>query len=254
VSAPLLTTEGLCRAFGGVRALDGVTLSAPAGLIHGVIGPNGAGKTTLFNAVTGVISVDGGRVLLDGGLVTGLPTHAIAALGVTRTFQTPQLFVGMSARETVMVGAHLRTRAGFLASCLRLPLVFREEKWVREEAMKWLSFVGLSGDARVQAVSLPFGKQRLLEIARALACEPRLLLLDEPAAGLNNTESAALADLIRRIKSLGVTVMLVEHDMDLVMSTADHLFVMDQGRLIAEGTPAEVSRSPVVIKAYLGEG
>jgi len=253
VSAPLLATEGLRRAFGGVRALDGITLSAPAGTIHGVIGPNGAGKTTFFNAVTGVIAVDGGTVQLDGAPITGLPTHAIAARGVTRTFQTPQLFPGMSAAETVMVGAHLRSRAGFIASALRLPGVFREERRVREEAARWLEFVGLSAEAGFPAVSLPFGKMRLLEIARALASSPRLLLLDEPAAGLNNTETQGLAGLIRRIKGLGVTVMLVEHDMDLVMGTADNLFVMDQGRLIAQGPPSEVRRSEAVIKAYLGE-
>ncbi len=250
----LLATGDLCRSFGGVRALDLVTLAVKAGPIHGVIGPNGAGKTTLFNAITGVIEVDGGRVLLDGREINGLPSHAIAARGVTRTFQTPRLFPGMTTAETVMVGAHLRTRAGFLASCLRFPVVFREERWVREEADKWLSFTGLSDAAGLQAVSLPFGRQRLLEIARALAAAPRLLLLDEPAAGLNNTETAGLAGLIRRIKELGITVMLVEHDMDLVMGTAEHIFVMDQGRLIAEGAPAEVSKSEVVIKAYLGEG
>jgi branched-chain amino acid transport system ATP-binding protein len=254
MSVFLLETDSLSKSFGGVRALDRVSLKVPQGLINGIIGPNGAGKTTFFNAVTGVVPCDGGEATLEGVSIQRLPAHAIAALGVGRTFQTPQLFPGMTAAETVMVGAHLRTRAGFFASCLRLPPVYREERWVREEAGKWLSFAGLADAAGLQAISLPFGMQRKLEIARALAAAPRLLLLDEPAAGLNNTETAELAGLIRRIKQLGVTVMLVEHDMDLVMGTAEHLFVMDQGRLIAEGPPALVRRSEIVIKAYLGEG
>ncbi len=254
MSAPFLAVEGLCKAFGGVRALDGVDFRAERGLIHGVIGPNGAGKTTLFNVISGVVPPDRGTVSLEGERLTGLPAHRVAARGVTRTFQTPQLFTGMTAREMVMVGTHLRNRTGFIAAALRLPLHFREERQVREEADSWLGFVGLAEDAGMQGRSLPFGKQRLLEIARALALHPKVLLLDEPAAGLNMSETAALGGLIRRVRDLGVTVFLVEHDMDLVMEVAESLFVMDQGRLIASGDPATVRRSEAVIRAYLGEG
>jgi branched-chain amino acid transport system ATP-binding protein len=249
----VLRTELLSRYFGGVRALSELDLEIRRGLIHAVIGPNGAGKTTLFNVVSGVIPETSGRVFFLEEEITGLPTHVIAARGLTRTFQNLRLFPEMTVLENVMVGMHLRSKGGFLASAFKLPWVLIEEKRIREESMKWLSFVGMDQHAQLTAGSLPFGKQRVLELARALAVMPSLLMLDEPAAGLNMKETEDLAELILRIRKNGITVLLVEHDMALVMNISDHVTVIDQGRKIAEGDPDQVRNDESVLKAYLGE-
>jgi branched-chain amino acid transport system ATP-binding protein len=249
----LLRTEGLSRYFGGVKALSGLDLDVREGLIQAVIGPNGAGKTTLFNVVSGVLPPTSGRVFFRDGEITGLPTHTIAGKGLTRTFQNLRLFSEMTVLENVMVGMHIRSKGGFLASAFKVPWVLAEEKRVREESLGWLRFVGMDGYARQAAGSLPFGKQRTLEMARALALGPRLLMLDEPAAGLNIRETEDLAGLIIRIRDSGITVLLVEHDMDLVMGISDHVTVIDQGRKIAEGDPESVRNDDNVLKAYLGE-
>jgi len=249
----LLRTEDLSRYFGGVKALSGLVLDVREGLIQAVIGPNGAGKTTLFNVVSGVLPPTSGRVFFREKEITGLPTHIIAGKGLTRTFQNLRLFSDMTVLENVMVGMHLRSRGGFLASAFKVPWVLAEEKRVREESLGWLGFVGMDEYAHQDAGSLPFGKQRILELARALALGPGLLMLDEPAAGLNIKETEDLASLILRIRDSGVTVLLVEHDMDLVMAISDRVTVLDQGKKIAEGDPESVRNDESVLKAYLGE-
>ena len=250
---PLLSTEGLGKDFGGVKALQDLNLEVRPDLIQAVIGPNGAGKTTLFNVVSGVIRPTRGRVVFQGEDITTLPTHRIALRGITRTFQNLQLFSEMTVLENVMVGMHRRSRGGFFASAFKTPWVVAEERRVREESLQWLSFVGLEKHAHRTAGSLPFGNQRVLEMARALASGPTLLMLDEPAAGLNIRETEDLAGLIVRIRESGVTVLLVEHDMELVMSVSDHVTVIDQGQRIAEGSPETVRNDERVLKAYLGE-
>jgi branched-chain amino acid transport system ATP-binding protein len=249
----VMRTEALSKHFGGVKALSNLDLAVREGLIQAVIGPNGAGKTTLFNVVSGVIQKTSGRVYFREEEITELPTHAIAGRGLTRTFQNLRLFSEMTVLENVMVGMHLRSRGGFLASAFKLPWVLAEEKRIREKSLRWLSFVGMDRQAQQTAGSLPFGKQRILELARALALEPCLLMLDEPAAGLNIKETEDLAQLITRIRQSGVTVLLVEHDMDLVMNVSDHVTVIDQGKKIAEGDPESVRNNESVLKAYLGE-
>ena len=249
----LMETKGLCRYFGGVQAIHELDLMVREGLIQSIIGPNGAGKTTLFNVVSGILPPTSGEVLFDQTIITGLAPHRIAALGVTRTFQNLQLFSDMTVLENVMVGMHLRSRGGFVASALKLPWVWKEEQRIRETSLQILEFTGLAEYAAVEAGSLPFGRQRVLEIARALASEPRLLMLDEPAAGLNNRETSDLAGLIGRIRDRGITILLVEHDMDLVMEISEHVTVLDQGRKISEGDPEFVRNDEKVLKAYLGE-
>jgi len=249
----ILRTEGLSRHFGGVKALTGLDLSVQKGLIQAVIGPNGAGKTTLFNVVSGVIPRSSGKVFFRNEEITGYPTHKIAARGLTRTFQNLRLFSEMTVLENVMVGMHLRSKGGFLSSAFRLPWVMAEEKRIREASLEWLSYVGMERFAYLTAGSLPFGKQRVLELARALALEPGLLMLDEPAAGLNIKETGDLAELILKIREKGITVLLVEHDMDLVMNISDHVTVIEQGKKIAEGDPESVRNDEKVLKAYLGE-
>ncbi len=255
----LLETRGLSAAFGGLRALDDVGLQVFEGEIAALIGPNGAGKTTLFNCLTGLcrpsagdlhlLPGDGRRVRLDG-----LSPNRIAALGVARTFQNIRLFPEMTALENVMVGRHVRTRAGVLGALLRGPGARAEERGIKAAALDLLAKVGLAAVAREPAASLPYGLQRRLEIARALATRPLLLLLDEPAAGMNPRETAELDELIRRLRAEdGVTILLIEHDMRLVMGLAERIIVLDYGRLIATGTPAQVRADPAVIRAYLGE-
>lgn len=250
----LLTVDGLTKTFGGVRAVADVSFAVEKGTIHSVIGPNGAGKTTLFNLVTGVYTPTSGKVALDGKDLTALSTSARAGLGMQRTFQNLQIFFNMSAIENVMAGRHLHLGTGLFASLLGLPKIRRETALARERAAELMRQVGLEKWLDAEADAMPYGALKRLEIARALAAEPKLLLLDEPAAGLNPKETAEIDELIREIARSGITVVLVEHDMKLVMNVSDRILVLDYGRKLAEGTAEEVRRNPDVIKAYLGEG
>ncbi|HEX6017613.1 MAG TPA: ABC transporter ATP-binding protein [Burkholderiaceae bacterium] len=248
----LLQVENLGKSFGGVRAVEGVSFSIQRGAVHSIIGPNGAGKTTLLNLMTGLNVPDTGRIALDGADVTGAPPYRMAAAGLGRTFQNLQVFFNMSALENVMVGRHLRERDALWATLLRLPSLVRSEAATRERALQLLAHVGLAESADASADAMPYGALKRLEIARALAAEPKLLLLDEPAAGLNATEAQAIDALIKRLAGEGTTVILVEHNMKLVMGVSDHLLVLDQGRVLAEGTPQQIQANPAVIEAYLG--
>ncbi|MBW1981606.1 MAG: ABC transporter ATP-binding protein [Deltaproteobacteria bacterium] len=249
----LLQTEQLCKSFGGVQAVYDVTFSVYSGQIKGVIGPNGAGKTTLFNLFTGVYPADKGKVYFCGRSLEGLAPYKVAEYGIARTFQNVELFEHMSVLENVMVGLHPRTRVGFLGAAFRLPSARREEKHIRQQALEILEFIKLAEKADLASGSLPFGLQRKLEIARALAVGPKLLLLDEPASGLNAAETADLGRLLLRIRQRGITILLVEHDMSLTMDICDEIMVMDYGRKLAEGSPREIQQHPEVIAAYLGE-
>ena len=239
--------------FGGIVALDDVSFDVPTGCILGLIGPNGAGKTTLFNCLSRLYQCGSGDILFDGSSLLGIPRHRVAAAGIGRTFQNLALFRTMTVLENVMVGRHSRTGTGFLINALRLPAVAREEQATLEKAQALIRLLELEGVAGMRVADLPFGTQKRVELARALASEPRLLLLDEPASGLNHEEVGALGKLIRDIRDrLQITVLLVEHHMSLVMSISDRVVALNFGRKIAEGTPDEVRQHPELIQAYLG--
>jgi branched-chain amino acid transport system ATP-binding protein len=252
VTAPVLEVREVSKCFGGVQALAGVSFDVPAGIIYGLIGPNGAGKTTLFNVLTGLAAPDAGSVLLEGRPLLGAKPHAIAQAGIARTFQNIRLFANLSALENVMIGRHVRTRAGVLTAVLRTPGQRAEEAAIEARAFELLEYVGIASRANALARNLSYGDQRRLEIARALATEPKLLALDEPAAGMNPTETLALRALLERIRADGVTLLLIEHDMRLVMQVCDRVLVLDFGRTIAEGAPRAIQHDPAVIAAYLG--
>jgi len=253
MKSPLLEIARIQRSFGGLQAVRDLDFSVSEGHIQALIGPNGAGKTTVLNLIAGSLQPESGTVAYRGARITGWKPHAIARLGIARTFQTTKLFPHMTVLENVQVGRHVRSRAGFLAGMLHLPWAWREECCVREDSLDILAKMGLEGLAEMSAGNLSFGQQRLVEFARALAMEPSLLLLDEPAAGLNLHETGALARLIVKIRSWGITILLVEHDMSLVMDISDSIVVLDHGSKIAEGKPAEIQRNPEVIRVYLGE-
>ena len=250
----MLRLDGINKIFGGLTALEDVSLSVTRGSITGIIGPNGAGKTTLFNIVTGLYTQTSGQVYLGEKNISLFAPETLAGLGLVRTFQNVELFGQMTVLENVMVGLHTRSKSGIFSCAFKLPGQIREEKYIKEKGLKWLEFTGLADFADLTACNLPFGKGRLLEISRALAVEPQIILMDEPAAGLNSRETVELASLIRRIKELGITVVLVEHDMELVMDICESIIVLNLGKKLAQGTPREIQENPAVISAYLGEG
>jgi branched-chain amino acid transport system ATP-binding protein len=251
-TALALECRAVSKTFGGVRAIDDVSFAVPDGSLTALIGPNGAGKTTLFNAATNLFPPSSGEVLFFGAPAAGMSPHQIAAAGVIRTFQTARVFPGMTTLENVMAGAHLHLHRGAIAQMLWLPTARREERQLAAKAAALLDLVGLADARNRPTTDLPIGAQKLTEIVRALMAAPRLLLLDEPAAGLNDRETAELAGLLRAICDAGTTIMVVEHNMSLVMGVADRVFVLDAGRLIAQGAPRDIQNDSAVIGAYLG--
>jgi branched-chain amino acid transport system ATP-binding protein len=250
----LLEVHGLTKAFGGVHAVADLNFAIEPGRVHSIIGPNGAGKTTLFNLITGLYTPTAGRIVLDGEDVTELPTAARAAKGIGRTFQNLQIFFNMRAIENVMVGRHLHAPRALLSAMVQLPVIRRANREAFDRAAVLMQRVGLAAYLDADSDAMPYGALKRLEIARALAAEPKILLLDEPAAGLNPKETLEIDELIKSIAAEGTTVVLVEHNMKLVMGVSDHILVLDYGRRLAEGTAAEVRANPDVIRAYLGAG
>ena len=248
----LLSVQGLTKSFGGIKAITDLDLRIERGAVHSIIGPNGAGKTSLINMLSGIYRPDTGSIALEGQELAGLPAHRFAAAGIGRTFQNLQVFFNMTALENVMTGRHLREQHSLAAALLRTRALQRAEAEARQAARELLRLVGLGGQDDARADAMPYGALKRLEIARALAAQPRLLLLDEPAAGLNATEAREIDALIRRMAEDGTTIVLVEHNMALVMEVSDHVVVLVQGRKLAEGTPLQVSRDAGVIEAYLG--
>jgi branched-chain amino acid transport system ATP-binding protein len=253
MSVPALEARSLSKSFGGVRAAADVSFTVPARTLSAIIGPNGAGKTTLFNLITNLFAPDSGEVLYFGEPLGGRTPGQIAALGLIRTFQSARIFPGMTVLENALAGAHLQARAHPLAQMLWLPSARREERSLAARAEALLELAGLSAHARAAANELPIGAQKLLEVVRALMARPRVMLLDEPAAGLNDAETAELAALLRAVRASGITVLVVEHNMSLVMGVADRVIVLDAGSIVASGTPAEIQRNPRVVEAYVGQ-
>ena len=253
---PLLEVKNVSKRFGGVQALKSVSFSVERGQIVGLIGPNGAGKTSFFNCVTGLVPIDEGEVLFDNGTesLQGLPSHRVLEKGVARTFQNLRIFRNMTVLENVAVGFHARMRSGLWDAFLHTRLFHEEEKTILQKSRELLKFIGLDRQEIEIAGSLPYGGQKRLEIARAMASDPKLLLLDEPVAGMNPTEKEELARLVRKIRDRGVSILLIEHDMKVVMPLSEKVVVMDEGEKIAEGPPERIKTDPRVVRAYLGEG